>query len=101
MRRVYRVCKASTCAGKTQKGKEEESKKTIGTIIGDGYNCSKEIMSSNKEGINLYSMVSIAYKAIQEQQDEIKKLQAKDKEKDNIIQSLIKRIETLEKGGNK
>ena len=58
-------------------------------------------MSSNKEGINLYSMVSIAYKAIQEQQDEIKKLQAKDKEKDNIIQSLIKRIETLEKGGNK
>lgn len=80
---------------------EEESKKTIGTIIGDGYNCSKEIMSSNKEGINLYSMVSIAYKAIQEQQDEIKKLQAKDKEKDNIIQSLIKRIETLEKGVNK
>ena len=80
---------------------EEESKKTIGTIIGDGYNCSKEIMSSNKEGINLYSMVSIAYKAIQEQQDEIKKLQAKDKERDNIIQSLIKRIETLEKGVNK
>lgn len=80
---------------------EEKSKKTIGTIIGDGYNCSKEIISSNKEGINLYSMVSIAYKAIQEQQDEIKKLQAKDKEKDNIIQSLIKRIETLEKGVNK
>lgn len=80
---------------------EEKSKKTIGTIIGDGYNCSKEIISSNKEGINLYSMVSIAYKAIQEQQDEIEKLQAKDKEKDNIIQSLIKRIETLEKGVNK
>ena len=80
---------------------EEKSKKTIGTIIGDGYNCSKEIISSNKEGINLYSMVSIAYKAIQELQDEIEKLQAKDKEKDNIIQSLIKRIETLEKGVNK
>lgn len=80
---------------------EEKSKKTIGTIIGDGYNCSKEIISSNKEGINLYSMVSIAYKAIQEQQDEIEELQAKDKEKDNIIQSLIKRIETLEKGVNK
>ena len=80
---------------------EEKSKKTIGTIIGDGYNCSKEIISSNKEGINLYSMVSIAYKAIQEQQDEIEKLQSKDKEKDNIIQSLIKRIETLEKGVNK
>ena len=80
---------------------EEKSKKTIGTIIGDGYNCSKKIISSNKEGINLYSMVSIAYKAIQEQQDEIEKLQAKDKEKDNIIQSLIKRIETLEKGVNK
>lgn len=80
---------------------EGKSKKTIGTIIGDGYNCSKEIISSNKEGINLYSMVSIAYKAIQEQQDEIEKLQAKDKEKDNIIQSLIKRIETLEKGVNK
>ena len=24
MRRVYRICKASACAGKTQKGKEEE-----------------------------------------------------------------------------
>ena len=28
MRRVYRICKASACAGKTQKGKEEE-KRTI------------------------------------------------------------------------
>lgn len=51
--------------------------------------------------INTLSVLATTTKAIQEQQDEIEKLQAKDKEKDNIIQSLIKRIETLEKGVNK
>ena len=46
-------------------------------------------------------MTSVAYKAIQEQQEQIEKLQAKDKQKDELIQSLIQRIETLEKEVNK
>ena len=51
---------------------------------------------------SLLEMLLEQYRQLdKEQQDEIEKLQAKDKEKDNIIQSLIKRIETLEKGVNK
>ena len=40
-------------------------------------------------------------KAIQEQQEQIVLLQAKDKQKDELIKSLIQRIETLEKEVNK
>ncbi len=42
-------------------------------------------------------MLSISYKAIQEQQEQIEELQEKDKQKEEIIQNLISRIETLEK----
>lgn len=84
---------------------KDTDKKSFGFVIGSNYKYSKDLTSIDEKGkeigANLYSMTSVAYKAIQEQQDEIEKLQAKDKEKDNIIQSLIKRIETLEKGVNK
>lgn len=80
---------------------ENNAKSRVGTIIGEGYNCSKDIISQTGESISDYSMISVAYKAIQEQQEQIEKLQAKDKQKDEIIQSLIKRIETLEKEVNK
>ena len=83
---------------------KDTDKKSFGFVIGSNYKYSKDLTSIDEKGkeigANLYSMTSVAYKAIQEQQDEIEKLQAKDKEKDNIIQSLIKRIETLEKGVN-
>ena len=58
-------------------------------------------ISDNGKGINTYSMISVAYKAIQEQQEQIEQLQEKDKQKDEIISDLIKRIETLEKEVNK
>lgn len=84
---------------------KDTDKKSFGFVIGSNYKYSKDLTSIDEKGkeigANLYSMTSVAYKAIQEQQDEIEKLQAKDKEKDNMIQSLIKRIETLEKGVNK
>lgn len=84
---------------------KDTDKKSFGFVIGSNYKYSKDLTSIDEKGkeigANLYSMTSVAYKAIQEQQDEIEKLQSKDKEKDNIIQSLIKRIETLEKGVNK
>ena len=54
---------------------QESNKDTIGFIIGDKYNYSKEITNDTNEGANLYSMVSVCFKAIQEQQDQINKLQ--------------------------
>ena len=81
------------------------SKESVGFIIGDKYKYSKELTAVDENGkevgANTYNMISIAYKAIQEQQEQIEELQAKDKQKDELIQSLIKRIETLEKEVNK
>lgn len=80
-------------------------KKSIGFVIGSNYKYSKDLTSIDEKGkeigANLYSMTSVAYKAIQEQQEQIEELQAKDKQKDELIQSLIQRIETLEKEVNK
>ena len=56
------------------KNESDDYKKHIGAIIGDNYNCSKEIISSNKKGIDLYAMVSVCFKAIQEQQEQIEEL---------------------------
>lgn len=46
--------------------------------------------------INTLGVLATATKAIQEQQEEIKQLKEKDKQKDEIIQDLLKRIEKLE-----
>lgn len=60
----------------TQKDKE---KKHIGFVIGANYNYSSDITAEdengNEIGVDLYSMISVAYKAIQEQQEQIEKLQ--------------------------
>lgn len=86
------------------KVEEDKDKKHVGFIIGKDYKYSKEITSLNKEGkevgADIYSMVSVAYKAIQEQQEQIEQLKEKDRQKDEIIADLIKRIENLE-GGTK
>ena len=79
------------------------SKESIGFVIGDKYKYSKELTAVDENGkeigANTYNMISIAYKAIQEQQEQILELQKKDKQKDEIITELIARIEKLE-GGN-
>ena len=51
-------------------------------VIGDNYNYSEEITSKNNDGVDIYSMVSVCFKAIQEQQE--------------TIENLLKRIERLE-----
>lgn len=79
------------------KDDEKGTKKRVGAIIGEKYNISKEIIGTEGKGIDLYSMISVAYKAIQEQQEKIEELKEKDKQKDELMKSLIKRIETLEK----
>lgn len=57
------------------KDDKDDCKTRIGAIIGDKYKCSKEIIGSEGKGIDTYSMISVAYKAIQEQQEIIEDLQ--------------------------
>ena len=71
------------------KREKDGDKKHIGFIIGKKYKYSKEITSSKNNGANLYSMISVAYKAIQEQQELIEK-------QDKTIKDLQNRIEKLE-----
>lgn len=44
----------------------QEEKKSAGFIIGDGYNLDPLLLSSDGGGINLYSAIAVAYRAIQE-----------------------------------
>ena len=56
------------------KSEEDTDKKHIGFVIGDKFNYSKEITSSNNQGVDIYSFVSLCCKAIQEQQSQIEML---------------------------
>lgn len=49
----------------------------IGFVIGDGYNVSPDILDGGGSSIDMYSALAIAYKAIQEQQQEIETLKNK------------------------
>ncbi len=62
------------------KNEKDTSKKHIGFVIGDNYNYSEEITSKNNDGVDIYSMVSVCMKAIQEQQETIESLQKEIKE---------------------
>jgi hypothetical protein len=68
---------------KTQNNNE---KKHIGFVIGDGYNYSQEITSNDNKGVDIYSFVSVCCKAIQEQQEQIEQLKQE-------IKSLKERID--------
>ena len=52
----------------------------IGFVIGDGYSVSQDILDGGGGAIDMYSALAIAYKAIQEQQEEIEELKKKIKE---------------------
>ena len=62
---------------KTQK---DTDKKHIGFVIGKDFKYREEITSQNNDGVDTYSMISVAYKAIQEQQEQIEQLQKAIKE---------------------
>lgn len=62
------------------KNENEEYKKHIGVVIGDNYKYSKEITNNNNNAINTYAMISILWKAVQEQQEQIEQLQKEIKE---------------------
>lgn len=58
------------------KNQKDNEKKHIGFVIGNNYKYSKEITAIDNSGVDIYSMVSVCFKAIQEQQliiDELKK----------------------------
>ena len=60
------------------KSENEEDKKHIGLVIpdlGGGYKTPDEVISNDNKGIDLYSMISVAWEAIQEQQEMINKLE--------------------------
>ena len=67
----------------------KDIKRRVGAIIGEDYKCSKEIIGTEGKGIDIYSMLSLSYKAIQEQQELIEK-------QNNRIKDLQDRIEKLE-----
>ncbi len=66
------------------KSQNNNEKKHIGFVIGKNYKYSNEITAIDKDGreigVDTYSMISVAYKAIQEQQEIIEQLQNKVKE---------------------
>lgn len=65
----------------------EDAKKHIGLAIGGDYNVPEEVIAKDEDGVeqgvDLYAMVSMSWKAIQEQQE--------------IIEQLEARVEALEK----
>lgn len=67
----------------------KDIKRRVGAIIGEDYKCSKEIVGTEGKGIDIYSMLSLSYKAIQEQQELIEK-------QNNTIKDLKDRIKILE-----
>ena len=56
------------------KFEKDTDKKHVGFIIGDNFKYRKEITSQKNDSAELYSMVSVLWKAVQEQQKEIEEL---------------------------
>lgn len=66
------------------KEEDDKDKKHIGLVIGDGnkkYNTPNEIITKDNKAIDLYSMISLSWKAIQEQQSIINSLKQELKNK--------------------
>lgn len=69
------------------KSQGDKDKKHIGFVIGKDYNYSEKITSEKNDGANIYSMTSVLYTIVQEQQKQIEELQ--------------QRVEKLEGGQDK
>lgn len=69
------------------KSEKKGTKKHIGLVIGEGYNCPEQIISEDGQGIEQYSYTSLVTKAFQQY------IQQQDK----LISELTKRLEKLEK----
>lgn len=56
------------------KSEKDTDKKHYGFVIGEKYKTPKEVIANSGEGIDIYSMCSILWRAVQEQQKEIEEL---------------------------
>lgn len=56
------------------KSEKDTDKKHIGFVIGDKYKTPQEVIAKSGDGIDIYSMCSILWKAVQELTEEIEKL---------------------------
>lgn len=59
------------------KTEKDTDKKHIGFVIGDKFKYREEITSKRNDGVDTYSMISVLWKAVQEQQKEIEELKKK------------------------
>lgn len=59
------------------KGEKATGHRHYGLVVGENYNCVNEVISENGKGVEIYSMVALAWKAIQELSEENKKLKEK------------------------
>ena len=59
------------------KTQDNKGKKHIGFVIGDDYNYSEKITSEKNDGANIYSMTSVLYTVVKEQQKQIEELHKK------------------------
>lgn len=59
------------------KTEKDGEKRHIGFIIGEQYETPKDVISQNGESIDTYSMISVLWKATQEQQQQIEELKQK------------------------
>ena len=69
------------------KSEKKGTKKHIGLVIGEGYNCPEQIISEDGQGIEQYSYTSLVTKAFQQYI----------KQQDKLISDLTTRLEKLEK----
>lgn len=56
------------------KDENDNEKKHIGLVIGKNYNYSKEVTTKDNKSVDLYSMVSVLWQVVKEQQQEIEEL---------------------------
>ena len=59
------------------KGEKATGHRHYGLVVGEKYNCADEVIAESGNGIEIYSMVALAWKAIQELSEENRKLKEK------------------------
>lgn len=59
------------------KGEKATGHRHYGLVVGEKYNCANEVISENGKGVEIYSMIALAWKAIQELSEENKILKEK------------------------
>jgi len=72
---VLHIIKNSEIYSYNMKEEKDTDKKHYGFVIGEKYNTPSEVISKSGQGIDTYSMSSIMWKAMQEQQELIENLQ--------------------------